>query len=183
MFRRAASLLSRPVLSATRPRSLSTDLPAAPTTDSAFVDAWKKAIPNIDPPKTPLSFMQPRPPTPSSIPSKLTVNFVLPYASELSSKEVISSKPFCLFCSFHNSVPVFAVKISSFVGIYGWSCILEFGTDLKGCLIALHVFYGAWYGFGLCRIYVVLVLNFVDELEKFWLESYGYLHFTGIHEI
>lgn len=32
--------------------------------------------------------MKPRPPTPSSIPSKLTVNFVLPYASELSTKEV-----------------------------------------------------------------------------------------------
>ncbi|KAK8341369.1 hypothetical protein V6Z12_A08G161700, partial [Gossypium hirsutum] len=42
----------------------------------------------MDPPKTPLSFMQPRPPTPSSIPSKLTVNFVLPYASELATKEV-----------------------------------------------------------------------------------------------
>ena len=52
------------------------------------MEAWKKVAPNIEPPKTPLSFMKPRPPTPSSIPSKLTVNFVLPYASELSSKEV-----------------------------------------------------------------------------------------------
>lgn len=52
------------------------------------MEAWKKVIPNIDPPKTPLSFMQPRPATPSSIPSKLTVNFVLPYASELATKEV-----------------------------------------------------------------------------------------------
>jgi F-type H+-transporting ATPase subunit delta len=52
------------------------------------VEAWKKVIPNIEPPKTPLSFMTPRPTTPSSIPSKLTVNFVLPYASELSTKEV-----------------------------------------------------------------------------------------------
>ncbi|KAI6691773.1 hypothetical protein NL676_019483 [Syzygium grande] len=35
----------------------------------AFVEAWKKLIPNIDPtPKTPLSFMQWRPPTPLSIP-------------------------------------------------------------------------------------------------------------------
>ncbi|OAY66304.1 ATP synthase subunit delta', mitochondrial [Ananas comosus] len=32
--------------------------------------------------------MKPRPPTPSSIPSKLTVNFVLPYQSEISNKEV-----------------------------------------------------------------------------------------------
>ncbi|KAJ6328324.1 hypothetical protein OIU77_010087 [Salix suchowensis] len=32
--------------------------------------------------------MQPRLPAPSAIPSKLTVNFVLPYASEISGKEV-----------------------------------------------------------------------------------------------
>lgn len=70
-------------------RSLSTDLPAGETTaNQAFIDAWKKASPNMDPPKTPLTFMNPRPATPSSIPNKLTVNFVLPYQSELSSKEV-----------------------------------------------------------------------------------------------
>lgn len=45
-------------------------------------------VPNIDPPKTPSAFMKPRPATPTSIPSKLTVNFVLPYASELANKEV-----------------------------------------------------------------------------------------------
>ncbi|KAF3445625.1 hypothetical protein FNV43_RR10801 [Rhamnella rubrinervis] len=88
MFRRATRLLSRPALSTARSRFLSTDLPAAPASDSAFTDAWKKVVPNIDPPKTPIAFMKPRPPTPSSIPSKLTVNFVLPYASELSTKEV-----------------------------------------------------------------------------------------------
>ncbi|KAH7525312.1 hypothetical protein FEM48_Zijuj06G0211500 [Ziziphus jujuba var. spinosa] len=87
MFRRVTSLLARPIISAGRARSFSTDLPANPTADSAFVDAWKKVVPNTDPPKTPLAFMKPRPPTPSSIPSKLTVNFVLPYASELSAKE------------------------------------------------------------------------------------------------
>ncbi|XP_022924584.1 ATP synthase subunit delta', mitochondrial-like [Cucurbita moschata] len=87
MFRRASSLLARSHFSA-RTRSFSADLPAASSTDDAFVAAWKKMIPNIDPPKTPLSFMSPRPATPSSIPSKLTVNFVLPYASELSAKEV-----------------------------------------------------------------------------------------------
>ncbi|OMP00807.1 ATPase, F1 complex, delta/epsilon subunit [Corchorus olitorius] len=87
MLRRASGLLARPILSA-RARSFATDLPAAQTADETFVKTWKKVIPNIDPPKTPLSFMQPRPPTPSSIPSKLTVNFVLPYASELSTKEV-----------------------------------------------------------------------------------------------
>ncbi|OAY49459.1 ATP synthase subunit delta', mitochondrial [Manihot esculenta] len=87
MLRRATGLLARPIISS-RARPFSTDLPAAQTTDSNFVEAWKKVIPNMEPPKTPLSFMQPRPPTPSSIPSKLTVNFVLPYASELSNKEV-----------------------------------------------------------------------------------------------
>ena len=87
MLRRASGLLARPILAA-RARSFSTDLPAAQTADATFLEAWKKVIPNIDPPKTPLSFMHPRPPTPSSIPSKLTVNFVLPYASELATKEV-----------------------------------------------------------------------------------------------
>ncbi|XP_010269876.1 PREDICTED: ATP synthase subunit delta', mitochondrial-like [Nelumbo nucifera] len=87
MFRQAPRLLAR-ATSMMRTRSFSTDLPAAQTVDSSFVEAWKKVIPNIDPPKTPLSFMQPRPPTPSTIPGKLTVNFVLPYQSELSTKEV-----------------------------------------------------------------------------------------------
>ncbi|XVE76792.1 hypothetical protein DITRI_Ditri13aG0009000 [Diplodiscus trichospermus] len=87
MLRRASGLLARPILAA-RARTFSTDLPAAQSADATFVEAWKKVIPNMDPPKTPLSFMQPRPPTPSSIPSKLTVNFVLPYASELATKEV-----------------------------------------------------------------------------------------------
>ncbi|RWW87412.1 hypothetical protein BHE74_00003767 [Ensete ventricosum] len=56
---------------------------------AAFLDAWRKvAAPNIDPPKTLLGFMESRPPTPSLIPSKLTGNFVLPYRSEISNKEV-----------------------------------------------------------------------------------------------
>ncbi|KAA3471256.1 ATP synthase subunit delta', mitochondrial-like [Gossypium australe] len=87
MLRRALGLLPRPIAAA-RARSFSTDLPAAHTADATFMEAWKKVMPNMDPPKTPLSFMHPRPPTPSSIPPKLTVNFVLPYASELSTKEV-----------------------------------------------------------------------------------------------
>ncbi|KAJ0961769.1 hypothetical protein J5N97_029597 [Dioscorea zingiberensis] len=69
-------------------RAFSSDVPAAPSQDTAFIEAWKKVAPNIEPPKTPLEFMKPRPPTPSAIPSKLTVNFVLPYQSEISSKEV-----------------------------------------------------------------------------------------------
>ncbi|RVW20177.1 ATP synthase subunit delta', mitochondrial [Vitis vinifera] len=98
MLRQATRLLARPAIAssssfAARARSFSTDLPTAPAEDSTFIDAWKKIIPNIDPPATPLTFMQPRPQTPSSIPSKLTVNFVLPYASELSAKEVSPSEP------------------------------------------------------------------------------------------
>ncbi|KAK4489357.1 hypothetical protein RD792_005164 [Penstemon davidsonii] len=69
-------------------RPLSTDLPAETAGDSKFVEAWKKLNPNQDPPKTPSSYMKPRPPTPSTIPSKLTVNLVLPYDSVLSGKEV-----------------------------------------------------------------------------------------------
>lgn len=96
MFRQVASrLLTRSTntypagAAATLRRPYSTEVSAdnAPG-DSAFVEAWKKVAPNIDPPKTPIQFMQPRPPTPSTLPSKLTVNFVLPYASELSKKEV-----------------------------------------------------------------------------------------------
>ncbi|GAB2290182.1 hypothetical protein Dimus_024464 [Dionaea muscipula] len=93
----AARLLSRPTVAAassaaatmlTKHRPFSTDLAAAPTLDQTFVEAWRKVVPNLDPPKTPLSFLKPRPPVPSSIPPKLTVNFYLPYSSELSGKEV-----------------------------------------------------------------------------------------------
>lgn len=87
MFRHFTTrILSRSTVARSRP--FSTDLAAAPAADETFVEGWKKVIPNIEPPKTPTAFMTPRPPTPSSIPSKLTVNFVLPYASELSTKEV-----------------------------------------------------------------------------------------------
>ncbi|KAG6747898.1 hypothetical protein POTOM_047789 [Populus tomentosa] len=90
MFRRATTgILARTI----RARLFSTGLPAAQTIDSTFAEAWKKVAPNLDPPKTPLSFMQPRLPTPSAIPSKLTVNFVLPYASEISGKEVFFPLP------------------------------------------------------------------------------------------
>ncbi|GER33093.1 ATP synthase delta chain [Striga asiatica] len=55
---------------------------------SKFIEAWKKVMPNMDPPKTPSAYMAPRPPTPTTIPSKLTVKFVLSYNSVLSGKEV-----------------------------------------------------------------------------------------------
>uniref|UniRef100_A0A1J3EZJ3 ATP synthase subunit delta', mitochondrial n=1 Tax=Noccaea caerulescens TaxID=107243 RepID=A0A1J3EZJ3_NOCCA len=90
MFRQASCLLSRSVAAASSKsataRAFSTELPS--TIDSTFVEAWKKVAPNMDPPQTPSSFMKARPSTASSIPTKLTVNFVLPYASELSGKEV-----------------------------------------------------------------------------------------------
>ncbi|KAL8237133.1 hypothetical protein R6Q59_018214 [Mikania micrantha] len=52
-----------------------------------FMSSWKKVAPNIDPPKTPIQYMEARPPTPSTLLSKLTVDFVLPYAAELSKAE------------------------------------------------------------------------------------------------
>ncbi|KAF6165153.1 hypothetical protein GIB67_000737 [Kingdonia uniflora] len=83
-------LLSRfTIRGSSKPFSAAANLTEAePETDSTFIQAWMKLVPNIEPPKTPLSFMKPRPASPSSIPSKLTVNFVLPYQSELASKEV-----------------------------------------------------------------------------------------------
>ncbi|XP_019184440.1 PREDICTED: ATP synthase subunit delta', mitochondrial [Ipomoea nil] len=87
MFRHSSRLLGRAATMRWR-RPFSTDLPAEPAADSTFLEAWKKVIPNVDPPKTPSAYMSPRPATPSSIPSKLTVNFVLPYSSELAGKEV-----------------------------------------------------------------------------------------------
>ncbi|GAB4832164.1 hypothetical protein Ancab_006181 [Ancistrocladus abbreviatus] len=90
MIRQACRSLLRSAngSAAARARSFSTDAPAVPAVDSTFVEAWKKTILNIEPPKTPSAYMQPRPPTPSSIPSKLTINLALPYSSVVTSKEV-----------------------------------------------------------------------------------------------
>ncbi|XP_024988964.1 ATP synthase subunit delta', mitochondrial-like [Cynara cardunculus var. scolymus] len=93
MFRQVANrLLTRSTTTysaATIRRPYSTEVATdAAAGDSDFVESWKKVVPNIDPPKTPIQYMKPRPPTPSTLPSKLTVNFVLPYASELSQTEV-----------------------------------------------------------------------------------------------
>ncbi|KAH9607075.1 hypothetical protein KSS87_005004 [Heliosperma pusillum] len=71
---------------ATKLRRFSTVV-ETPAVDDTFVNSWKKLIPNLDPPNTPSSYMKPRPPIPSTIPSKLTVNLALPYSSLLSSKE------------------------------------------------------------------------------------------------
>ncbi|GMH17192.1 hypothetical protein Nepgr_019033 [Nepenthes gracilis] len=71
-----------------RTRPFFNDLPAALTADQMFVEAWRKVVPNIDPPKTPLPFIQTRPTVLSSIPSKHTNNFYLPCSSKLAGKEV-----------------------------------------------------------------------------------------------
>ncbi|CAN6183462.1 unnamed protein product [Urochloa humidicola] len=90
MLRHAARrLASRAAVAPTARRALATaEVPAEAAEDSTFVEAWKKVAPNIEPPATPMSLMQPRPPTPATIPTKLTVNFVLPYKSEIANKEV-----------------------------------------------------------------------------------------------
>ncbi|OIT03701.1 PREDICTED: ATP synthase subunit delta', mitochondrial-like [Nicotiana attenuata] len=87
MLRHGSRFLSRATTMRWR-RPFSTNLAADAPVDSNFLESWRKAIPNVEPPKTPSAFMATRPETPSSIPSKLTVNFVLPYSSELSGKEV-----------------------------------------------------------------------------------------------
>ncbi|CAL5086593.1 unnamed protein product [Urochloa decumbens] len=90
MLRHAARrLASRAAAAPTARRALATaEVPAEAAEDSMFVEAWKKVAPNIEPPATPLSMMQPRPATPATLPTKLTVNFVLPYKSEIANKEV-----------------------------------------------------------------------------------------------
>jgi len=93
MLRHAARrLASRAAVAPTARRALATaEVPAEAAEDSTFVEAWKKVAPNLEPPKTPISLMKPRPPTPATIPTKLTVNFVLPYKSEIANKEVYPS--------------------------------------------------------------------------------------------
>ncbi|TVU39065.1 hypothetical protein EJB05_12468 [Eragrostis curvula] len=91
MLRHAARRLASRSAVAGR-RALSTaEVPAQAAEDSSFVEAWKKVAPNIEAPETPMSLMQPRPPTPATIPTKLTVNFVLPYKSEIANKEGFGS--------------------------------------------------------------------------------------------
>ncbi|KAA3467361.1 ATP synthase subunit delta', mitochondrial [Gossypium australe] len=69
--------------------------------------------------------MQPRPSTPSSIPSKLTINFVLPCASELATKEVtFGIFPICLQFCFLNAMPITFIILS-----------ICNGDDLYGSLI------------------------------------------------
>ncbi|KAL6569258.1 hypothetical protein OROMI_013772 [Orobanche minor] len=66
-------------------RAFSTsEVPIDRLADDLFPAAWRRIIPNQDPPKTPLSFMQPRPYTAS----KLTVNMASKYSAWFSNKQV-----------------------------------------------------------------------------------------------
>ncbi|KMS99880.1 hypothetical protein BVRB_1g017300 [Beta vulgaris subsp. vulgaris] len=70
-------------------RRFSTGFTTAPAeAEEMFKEAWKKVVPHINPPKTPLSFIQHPPPIPTSIPAKLILNLYLPYSSHLSNKQV-----------------------------------------------------------------------------------------------
>ncbi|KAH6772860.1 ATPase [Perilla frutescens var. frutescens] len=61
-----------------------------PAADDLFPAAWRRVVPNIDLPKTPLAFTQPPPSTTSaaSIPSKLSINLISRYSSHFSNKQV-----------------------------------------------------------------------------------------------
>ncbi|KAG6555444.1 hypothetical protein Mapa_002672 [Marchantia paleacea] len=50
--------------------------------------AWKAVAPMLDVPKVPSDFLEGRPPVPTTIPTKLTVNFVLPQKYEMEAKQV-----------------------------------------------------------------------------------------------
>ncbi|KAL3679425.1 hypothetical protein R1sor_022381 [Riccia sorocarpa] len=65
--------------------------PAVPGDDeqsNQFLKLWKSIAPNLDKPRLPSSYMKSRPPTPATIPTKLTVNLALPHKFELADKEV-----------------------------------------------------------------------------------------------
>eukprot|EP00249_Psilotum_nudum_P027175 c34558_g1_i1 orf=607-1236(-) len=53
-----------------------------------FKKAFKQVAPLLELPKFPSSFMKHRPPVPGTIPSKVTLNFVLPYDIMIEAKEV-----------------------------------------------------------------------------------------------
>jgi hypothetical protein len=131
MLRHAARrLVSRTAAAAPARRALATaEVPAEAGEDSTFVEAWRKVAPNLEPPTTPLSLMKPRPPTPATIPTKLTVNFVLPYKSEIANKEVYIYPPAAPVAPSPFLVPDLCVR--SFLGFVlctiwglGWPCSL-----------------------------------------------------------
>nr|GEZ64062.1 ATP synthase subunit delta', mitochondrial-like [Tanacetum cinerariifolium] len=82
MLRQLTSrILTKPTTSffsaASTRRPFSTEVADTPTGDEAFVEQWKKVVPNIDPPKTPSQYMKTPPPTPNVLPTKLTVKLTV----------------------------------------------------------------------------------------------------------
>ncbi|CAM6099430.1 unnamed protein product [Calypogeia fissa] len=69
-------------------RSYATEKPSGEALPSEFKDAWRKVAPNLDLPRFPVSYMKPRPQPPATIPTSVTVNFVLPYKFEIQAREV-----------------------------------------------------------------------------------------------
>ncbi|KAH7854672.1 hypothetical protein Vadar_016672 [Vaccinium darrowii] len=89
MFRQSHRFLSRARAAVIRcRRQLSTDMLEETKADSPFVEAWKKNNTKLGATQDSFSLYERRPSPPSSIPSKLTVNFVLPYSSQLSNNEL-----------------------------------------------------------------------------------------------
>ncbi|XP_024366707.1 ATP synthase subunit delta', mitochondrial [Physcomitrium patens] len=74
----------RPVLA----RSFADAAPAEAIVPESFKQDWKKVAPNYDLPHFPSEYMSARPPVATTLPTKLTVNFVLPHQFEMQAKEV-----------------------------------------------------------------------------------------------
>lgn len=127
MLRHAAHRLASRAAAAGRGsvsrRALATaEVPAEAGEDPAFLEAWKKVTTIIEPPQTPLAAMKPRPPTPASIPSKLTVNFVLPYKSEIDNKEVYCNNP--EHGPLRSASRSQIYRFPSFRAICSWACLV-----------------------------------------------------------
>lgn len=91
---------ARPILARTYAEEAAAKAPAgeAQITEQ-FKQDWKKIAPNYDLPHFPSNFMVARPPVPSAIPAKLTLNFVLPHMFEMQAKPV--SNLFTQFLQFY----------------------------------------------------------------------------------
>jgi hypothetical protein len=89
---------ARPILARTYAEEAAAKAPAGEAQISEqFKQDWKKVAPNYDLPHFPSNFMVARPPVPSTIPAKLTLNFVLPHMFEMQAKPVSN-----LFTQFHH---------------------------------------------------------------------------------
>lgn len=88
------------------PRWYATEKPSGEALPDEFKKAWRGVAPNLDLPRFPISYMASRPETPSTIPTSLKVNLVLPYKFEIQNKEVrFTFASFLAAPSFLPSVP------------------------------------------------------------------------------